>query len=113
MRLARAQFDENAANYKTTVITAFREVEDSLTDARVLANEVAEQKIGVEAAQATTKLSLIRYREGAADYLEVVTAQTDELNAERSLLAVQTRVSQASVSIVRALGGPVNERPAG
>ena len=113
VRLARAQFDENAANYKTTVITAFREVEDSLTDARVLANEVAEQKIGVEAAQATTKLSLIRYREGAADYLEVVTAQTDELNAERSLLAVQTRVSQASVSIVRALGGPVNERPAG
>jgi len=42
-----------------------------------------------------------------------VTAQTDELTAERSLLAVQTRVSQASVSIVRALGGPVNERPAG
>jgi len=113
VRQARAQFDENAADYRNTVITAFREVEDSLTDARVLANEVTEQKIGVQAAQATTKLSLIRYREGAADYLEVVTAQTDELNSERSLLAVQTRVSQASVSIVRALGGPVDERPAG
>ncbi|WP_428332174.1 efflux transporter outer membrane subunit [Novosphingobium sp.] len=113
VRLARAQFDENAANYRNTVITAFREVEDSLTDARDLAREVTEQQIAVKAAQATTKLSLIRYREGASNYLEVVTAQTDELNSERSLLAVQTRVSQASVSIVRALGGPVNERPAG
>ncbi len=78
-----------------------------------MAREVTEQQAAVKAAEATSRLSFIRYREGAADYLEVVTAQTDALNAERTLLAVQTREAQASVAIVRALGGPVNERPAG
>jgi len=113
LRLARAQFDESAANYRSTVIGAFREVEDALAAARDLAREVTEQQAAVKAAEATSRLSFIRYREGAADYLEVVTAQTDALNAERTLLAVQTREAQASVAIVRALGGPVNERPAG
>jgi multidrug efflux system outer membrane protein len=113
LRLARAQFDENAANYRTAVIGAFREVEDALAAARDLAHEVTEQQAAVKAAEATSNLSFIRYREGAADYLEVVTSQTDALNAERTLLSVQTRQAQASVAIVRALGGPINERPAG
>jgi len=107
LRQARAQFDESAATYRTTVLTAFREVEDSLAAARDLAREAQEQTVAVKAAETTSQLSFIRYREGAADYLEVVTSQTDALNAERTLLAVETRRAQASVAIVRALGGPV------
>ena len=107
MRLARAQFDEAAANYRATVIGALREVEDALAAARDLAREVEEQQKAVKAAQTTSQLSFTRYREGAADYLEVVTSQTEALNAERALLAVETRRAQASVAIVRALGGPV------
>lgn len=106
LRLARAQFDEVAANYRSTVIGALREVEDALAAARDLAREVEEQQKAVKAAQTTSQLSFTRYREGAADYLEVVTSQTDALNAERALLAVETRRAQASVAIVRALGGP-------
>jgi multidrug efflux system outer membrane protein len=107
LRQARAQFDEAAANYRNTVIGAFRDVEDALAAARDLSREADEQTYAVKAAETTTKLSLTRYREGAADYLEVVTSQTDELLAERTLLAVETRRAQASVAIVRALGGPV------
>jgi len=107
VRQTRAQFDEAAASYRNTVVGAFRDVEDALAAARDLAHEVDEQTVAVKAAETTTQLSLTRYREGAADYLEVVTAQTDELNAERTLLAVETRRAQASVAIVRALGGPV------
>jgi multidrug efflux system outer membrane protein len=106
VRQTRAQFDEVAANYRTTVIGAFRDVEDALAAARDLAHEADEQSVAVKAAETTSQLSFIRYREGAADYLEVVTSQTDELNAERTLLAVQTRRAQASVAIVKALGGP-------
>lgn len=105
VRQARAQFDEIAAAYRSTVIGAFRDVEDALAAARDLAREADEQQRAVKAAEATSQLSFTRYREGAADYLEVVTAQTDALNAERTLLAVQTRRAQASVAIVRALGG--------
>ena len=107
LRQARAQFDESAAAYRTTVIGAFREVEDALAAARDLTREAGEQEIAVKAAEATSQLSFTRYREGAATYLEVVTSQTDALNAARALLAVRTRRAQAGVAIVRALGGPI------
>jgi len=104
---SRAQLDGAAAAYRTTVLTAFREVEDALASARELAREADEQRAAAQAAAATSDLSFTRYREGAADYFEVVTAQTDALNAQRALLAVETRRAQASVAIVKALGGPV------
>ena len=107
VRQSRAQLNEAAANYRTTVLTAFREVEDALANARDLAREADEQRVAATAAEATSQLSFTRYREGASDYFEVVTAQTDALNAQRALLAVETRRAQASVAIVRALGGPV------
>jgi multidrug efflux system outer membrane protein len=59
----------------------------------------------VRATQATTRLSLVRYREGGANYLEVVTAQTAELQAEQAALALRTRRQQASINLVQALGG--------
>lgn len=103
---ARAQAAQAVANYRGNVLTAFREVEDALSSARDLTREAAEQKAAAEAAEATSRLSFVRYREGAANYFEVVTAQTDALNARRALLAVETRRAQASIAVVRALGGP-------
>lgn len=105
-RQARAGFAAAAAAYRSSVIGAMREAEDALAAVRDLAREAEEQRAAVKAAEATSALSFTRYREGASDYLEVVTAQTDALNAERALLAVETRHAQASVAIVRALGGP-------
>ena len=69
------------------------------------ADEESEEADAVKSAEATTSLSLIRYREGATNYLDVVTAQTGELQAEQTLLSLQTRRQQASVNLVRALGG--------
>ncbi len=107
VRLARAQYEEAAANYRGTVLAAFREVEDALAAAHHLTTEAADQKSAADAAQATSDLAFTRYREGAANYFEVVQAQTDALNAQRALLAVQTRRAQVSIAVVRALGGPV------
>ncbi|EGD57490.1 RND efflux system outer membrane lipoprotein [Novosphingobium nitrogenifigens DSM 19370] len=107
VRLARAQLDEAAANYRTSVLTAFREVEDALAAARQLKLEAVDQKAAAEAAEASSRLAFTRYREGAANYFEVVTAQTDALTAQRAFLTVQTRRAQATVAIVRALGGPI------
>ncbi|CAN5219125.1 efflux transporter outer membrane subunit [soil metagenome] len=105
VRQARAQFDEAAANYRQTVLDAFREVEDDLATQRLLVAGEADQANAAKAAEQTRDLALIRYRDGAADYLEVVTAQTAALDAERALLQLRTRQLQAASDTFRALGG--------
>ena len=105
VRRSRAVFDETAANYRQTVLTAFREVEDGLAAQRFLATQEKDQGEAASAAQRTSDLALTRYRDGAADYLEVTTAQTAALDAARALLDVRNRQLQAATDTARALGG--------
>ncbi|PLR23927.1 RND transporter [Caulobacter zeae] len=102
---SRAVFDEAAAGYRQTVLDAFREVEDQMALANRLAAAQSRQDEAVDAAARTAALATTRYREGAASYLDVVTAQTAELDARRSALDLRTRRLAASVDLIRALGG--------
>ena len=105
VKIARAQYDEAAADYRQTVLTAFREVEDDLSAQRLLVAGEADQAQATRAAEKTRDLALIRYRDGASDYLDVVTAQTAALDAERSLLQIRARQLQVASDTFRALGG--------
>jgi multidrug efflux system outer membrane protein len=105
VRISRAQYDEAAASYRSTVLVAFREVEDDLARARALAAQEQDQQAATRAAERTRDLALIRYRDGASDYLDVVTAQTAALDAQRLLLEVQSARLRIAVDTIRAIGG--------
>jgi multidrug efflux system outer membrane protein len=105
VRRARAEFDEAAADYRQTVLTSFREVEDNISGSRRLDEAVLQQQDAATAAGRTRELALTRYRDGASDFLDVVVAQTAALDAERLTLILRTRRLQANVALVRALGG--------
>ena len=102
---AKAAFDEAGGYYRSTVLQAFQEVEDNIALLHWLSQEIKDESMANDAAQRTLALSLKLYRDGAVSYLEVVSAQTAALDAQRTILTLQTRQLQASIALIRALGG--------
>jgi NodT family efflux transporter outer membrane factor (OMF) lipoprotein len=102
---ARAEFDASAANYRGTVVGAFQQVEDSLATLNHFHDASVDEKLAVDAAQRTLNFSLALYKQGATDYLTVVTSQTALLQTQLEALNLDTLQLTASVDLIRALGG--------
>lgn len=102
---AKAALQEASERYRSVVLEAFRQVQDNLSLLVDYNTEYADQSSAVAAADHTLELSLEQYRDGAADYLGVVESQVAALAARRALLGLETRRLQASVDLVRAVGG--------
>lgn len=106
---AQASLDEDVAQYRQQVLVAFREVEDSLADLRLLNVQTAAQTSAVTAAQRAGRLSQIQYDEGQVSYLEVIDAQRQILQARLQLNQLAGAQAAATVSLIRALGGGWDE----
>jgi len=102
---AQAAFDEQAANYRNTVLTAYREVEDNLAALRQLEQESVSQNAAATAAGKALQQSNYRYQGGVTTYLEVSVNQNAALQAQLAAAAIQLRRLQASIQLVKALGG--------
>jgi len=102
---ARAGFDASAAYYRLTVVSAFQQVEDSLATLNHYHDASVDEKAAVDAAQRTLDFSLALYKQGATDYLTVVTSQTALLQTQLEALNLDTLQLTASVDLIRALGG--------
>ena len=105
---AGANYDETVANYRQTTLTAFQQVEDNLAALRVLQDEAEHQRQATKAAQAAEQIFNNRYVGGIDTYLQVVTAQTTALANERNDIDIMRRQMDASVLLIKALGGGWN-----
>jgi NodT family efflux transporter outer membrane factor (OMF) lipoprotein len=102
---ARANYDATVATYRQTSLTAFQEVEDNVAALRILENETQQQQQAVASSQESLQLFTNRYKGGVDTYLQVITAQTIELANERNAIDILRRRLDASVLLVKALGG--------
>jgi multidrug efflux system outer membrane protein len=102
---AKAQYEQTVAAYVQQVFVAYGDVEDALTDLRLLTEEVARLREAVDASQNYLRLARSQYQHGLADYLLVIDAERTLL-ANRLLLAQTSNLQMgASVHLIKALGG--------
>ncbi|HYL00496.1 MAG TPA: efflux transporter outer membrane subunit [Steroidobacteraceae bacterium] len=105
---AHAAYDEQVANYRATVLTAYQEVEDNLAALRQLELEDVSQAAAVSATQGALEQARFRYQAGVVTYLEVVSTENAALAARLAAVDIATRRIGATVLLVRALGGVWN-----
>jgi NodT family efflux transporter outer membrane factor (OMF) lipoprotein len=102
---ARAAYDASIASYRQTVLTGYQEVENNLATQRILRDEATVQDAAVSAAEQSLAVTMNQYQAGIVSYLNVIVAQTIALNNQRTAVDVLGRRLNASVLLVKALGG--------
>jgi outer membrane protein, multidrug efflux system len=105
---AHAAYDEQVADYRGSVLNAYREVEDNIAALRQLDQETTSEAAAVVASRKAWEQARYRYKGGIVTYLEVVTTENAALQAELSAANIQTRRLNAAVLLVKALGGGWN-----
>jgi len=110
---ALANYEALVATYRQTTLTAFQQVEDNLSALRILEQESKQQDRAVVSAKESLQLFTNRYKGGVDNYLQVITAQTVELTNELNAVNILLRRMNASVLLVKGLGGDwrVDELP--
>jgi multidrug efflux system outer membrane protein len=106
---AVAGYDEDAANYRQTVLNAFKEVEDSLANLRILRGQTHAQDDAVNASTRAAKLSHIQYCEGSVSYLNVIDADRSVLQQQRAAVELDGERARSTVNLIRAIGGAWGE----
>jgi NodT family efflux transporter outer membrane factor (OMF) lipoprotein len=100
-----AQYDQTVADYRETALEAFQQVEDNLAALRVLSTEADQQREATASANQSLDLFNIRYQGGVDTYLQVVTWQTALLNNQRNEIVLMQRRLDATVLLIKAVGG--------
>ena len=107
---AHAAYDEAVANYRQQVLVAMADVENALTDQKLLAEQAGQQDIAAQATSRTLELTNKRYDQGDVDYFQVATTQGNMLAANRSAIQTHGQRIVATITLIRALGGGWSEK---
>jgi NodT family efflux transporter outer membrane factor (OMF) lipoprotein len=102
---AHARYDEEVATYRSTVLTAYQEVEDNLAALRDLEAESSSEAAAVAATASALRQAQFQYQGGIVTYLQIVVTENAALAARLSAANIQIRRMNATVLLIKALGG--------
>ncbi len=105
LRHSWAQYAQTRDNYRGTVLAAFQEVEDGLSQTQRLATEGTQEHEASDQATQALSISTMLYKDGLDNYLSVAVAQVQALATQLTEVQIRVRQIQAAVSLIRALGG--------
>lgn len=107
---AKAAYMESVETYRQTVLTAFQQVENDLTNSQIYAQQASVQAQAVADASRAVQIAINEYKAGTADYTTVASAQVTLLANQQSALAVQQNRLLASIALYEDLGGGFNAK---
>ncbi len=107
--VARASFAIARAQYERAIQSAFREVADALAGRATYGEQLRAQRAQVEALASTFRLADLRYKAGAASYLDSLDAQRSLFTAQQALVQTEAQQLQNAVALYRVLGGGWSE----
>ncbi len=105
VRAAEFGYDQSVATYRQTVLSAFQNVEDDLSNLRILAEQAQSEQAAVTDATQAVQIALNEYEAGTQSYTTVVTAQATLLADQENALTVQQNRLLASIALIQDLGG--------
>ncbi|MEJ0002729.1 MAG: efflux transporter outer membrane subunit [Pararobbsia sp.] len=109
---ARGKYEEQVAVYRQQVLVAFQEVEDNLSNLRILTDQLKQENLAVAASSRAEQLSQTQYTEGTIAYLDVIDSQRTVLQAQRAAVQLVGAQMVSRVDLIRALGGGWDGSPA-
>ncbi|HXP09070.1 MAG TPA: efflux transporter outer membrane subunit [Acidobacteriaceae bacterium] len=105
LRQFTATYNADVATYRQTVLTAFQQVEDFLSQTRILSQQIVQQRAALASAQESLNLEMGRYETGVDPYIDVVTLQNTVLSNQQTVYSLQIEQMTGAVQLVEALGG--------
>ncbi len=110
---AKVGRDIALAQYEKSIQSAFREVADALAGRATYGDQARAAQALAEAEGERFKLSDLRYRNGAASYLDLLDAQRSLFSAQQSAIQAKLALAQNQVTMYKVLGGGWKEPAAG
>ena len=105
IRVEDARLQQTLIQYRETVLQAAREVEDSMVAFNGLLTQGEILGRGVIASQRSTDLSMLRYKEGFADYQRVLDSQQRLFSQQQRHISSKGAAVRTLIALYRALGG--------
>ena len=105
VRSQDAAFQQSLLDYQNKVLSAQQEVQDNITQFIETRKSAKALVVANHSATTSTRLSMIRYREGQSDFTPVLQSEIQELDVQLSLTNAQGNISKAMIALYRSLGG--------